>query len=93
MVNLQDTPGTSTAFPGFAASEVFAANTFGAANNMDTDTLDTEFMMSNEWEFNAMQTGTGLTPMADASWDAMLESVTMGWDAVGPSRENAAGAR
>jgi hypothetical protein len=76
-------------FPGFAASEAFAANTFGTTNNLniDGDAFQNGFMM-NEWEFDALATGTGLTPMADASWDSMLESVTMGWDSVGPARNN-----
>jgi hypothetical protein len=84
--------GGGTVFPGFTSSEAFAANTFGTTNNMDTDAFSSGFMMGNEWEYAALATGTGLTPMADASWDSMLESVTMGWDSrsVGPSRDNEA---
>jgi hypothetical protein len=84
-------PGSSTIFPGFTSSEGFAANTFGTTNTVDVnDPFNNGFMMGNEWEYAALATGTGLTPMADASWDSMLESVTMGWDSVGPSRENEA---
>jgi hypothetical protein len=81
---------SGTGFPGFTASEAFAASTLGTTNNMnmDNDALQSGFMMSNEWEYGALATGTGLTPMADVSWDAMLESVTMGWDSVGPTRNN-----
>jgi hypothetical protein len=80
----------ATVFPGFTSSEAFAASTFGTTNsmNMDNDAFQNGFMMSSEWEYAALATGTGLTPMADASWDSMLESVTMGWDSVGPTRDN-----
>lgn len=92
-VNMVETPGNATVFPGFANSEAFAANTFGSTNDMDTDAFNDGFLLRNEWEQSALNTGTGMTPMADASWDAMLESVTMGWDSVGPSRNNVPGAR
>jgi hypothetical protein len=55
---------------------------------MGNDSFHEGFYMNNEWEYTALNTGTGLTPMADASWDSMLESVTMGWNSAGPSREN-----
>ena len=81
--------GGATVFPGFTSSEAFAANSFGTTNNLDVnDSFHNGFMMSSEWDYAALATGTGLTPMADASWDSMLESVTLGWDSVGPTREN-----
>lgn len=41
------------------------------------------FLAGNEWEFTAMNAGTGLTPVADGTWDSLLESVAMGWDGLG----------
>lgn len=42
--------------------------------------LSENLVMSHEWDYAALNTETGLPAMTDASWDAMLESVTMGWD-------------
>ncbi|KAF1831864.1 binuclear zinc transcription factor [Decorospora gaudefroyi] len=84
-------PGTTSTFPGFATtSELLAGETFNTSTAMDNDAFHDGLMMGNEWEYAALNTGTGLTPMADVSWDSMLESVTMGWDSVGPSRDSEA---
>ncbi|KAG9186521.1 hypothetical protein G6011_09629 [Alternaria panax] len=87
--------GSSTGFPGIAASrETYPANNFGASGNTGNAAYNDGFAVGNEWEYAALNAGTGLTPMPDASWDSMLESITMGWDSVGPShdhRANAAG--
>jgi hypothetical protein len=81
--------GSGTAFPSFVAnSETFPANNFDAPVNIGNDAYTDGFVMGNEWEYAALNAGTGLTPMADASWDSMLESVTMGWDSGGTGREN-----
>ncbi|KAF1939549.1 binuclear zinc transcription factor [Clathrospora elynae] len=79
---------TATVFPDFSSSRDMYSNTFSTSGIMANEGFDRGFLVGNEWDFNAMNTGTGLTPMADASWDSMLESVTMGWDSAGPSRED-----
>jgi hypothetical protein len=91
MQNSDTVPGNVTIFPNIANSQAFAENTLNVTNNMDTGTFNGGFL--EEWEYNALQTGTGMTPMADESWDAMLESVTIGWDAFDSARNNVRGAR
>ncbi|KAI4686469.1 uncharacterized protein J4E84_005749 [Alternaria hordeiaustralica] len=82
-------PGSGSVFPDLAASGgTFPTNGFNLPRNMGNDAYTDGFVMGNEWEYAALNAGTGLTPMADASWDSMLESVTMGWDSVGPGHEN-----
>ncbi|KAB2101599.1 hypothetical protein AG0111_0g10293 [Alternaria gaisen] len=82
--------GSNTGFQGFVApSESFPANNFGASGNMGNTGYGDGFVMGNEWEYAALNAGTSLTPMADASWDSMLENITMGWDSVGPGHEHA----
>jgi hypothetical protein len=82
-------PGSGTVFPDLAANGgTFPTNGFNLPNNMGNEAYTDGFVMGNEWEYAALNAGTGLTPMADASWDSMLESVTMGWDSVGPGHEN-----
>ncbi|CAN9144024.1 unnamed protein product [Alternaria alternata] len=82
--------GSNTGFQGFVApSESFPANNFSASGNMGNTGYGDGFVMGNEWEYAALNAGTGLTPMADASWDSMLENITMGWDSVGPGHEHA----
>ncbi|KAI4641592.1 hypothetical protein J4E93_007689 [Alternaria ventricosa] len=82
-------PGSSTVFPDLAANGgTFPTNGFNLPGNMGNEAYTDGFVMGNEWEYAALNAGTGLTPMADASWDSMLESVTMGWDSVGPGHEN-----
>jgi hypothetical protein len=77
--------GSGTGFPGFVAtSETYSANNFGAPGNMGEERYNDAFVMGNEWEYAALNGGTGFTPMVDASWDSMLESVTMGWESLGP---------
>jgi hypothetical protein len=87
------TMGSGTGFPGFVAtSETYPANNFGTSGSMGNESYNDGFVMGNEWEYAALNAGTGLTPMADASWDSMLESVTMGWDSLSP-RTDARGMR
>lgn len=83
------------AFPGFPASTVTNANTqpvelfstaFSTTDNLPDETFNQGFLVGNDWEYGALNSGTGMTPMSDGGWDQMLESVTMGWDAVGPPR-------
>lgn len=84
------TSGTATAFPNFTSSSEMYTNTAGSIND---DSFQQNFMLGNEWEYNAMSTGSGLTPTADNSWDSMLESVTMGWDTLGPPLDHTPGGR
>jgi len=83
--------GAATGFADFAsANEPFVvsnSNSLGNAGNAGNDVYDDSFMMGNEWDYMGVNVGTGLTPMVDTSWDAALESVTMGWDSVGPLHE------
>ncbi len=87
---------SGASFPGFVdTSGAFPANSFDASGTVGNEAYTDGFVMGNEWEYAALNAGTGLMPMADASWDSMLESVTMGWDSVGPGHDhqpNAAGA-
>ncbi|CAO2650444.1 Nn.00g017360.m01.CDS01 [Neocucurbitaria sp. VM-36] len=81
--------GAATVFPGFSSSSEMYTNTFSTSGNMNDNGFQQEFLVGNEWEFTAMNAGTGMTPMADVSnWDSMLESVTMGWDTVGPPQSH-----
>jgi hypothetical protein len=81
--------GEATVFPGFntTTTDMFA-NSFATSGGMNEASYQQGFMMSNDWEFNALNSGTGLTPMADSTWDSMLESVTMGWDSAGPPHDH-----
>lgn len=52
---------------------------------MNGDSMGNGFLMTNDWDMSAMGTGnTGMTPMSDAHWNQMLESVDLGWDSMGP---------
>lgn len=76
---------TATSFQGFSPTssnrELFSAS-FSATGNVGDEVFDHGFLVGNEWEYNAMNTGTGMTPMSDGNWNQMLENVTMGWDTV-----------
>jgi hypothetical protein len=89
---LPNTPATTTtAFPGFSSStntsnggvDMFST-TFSTVGVAPDETFNHGFLMGNDWEYGALDTGTGMTPMSDGSWNQMLESVTMGWDTAGP---------
>lgn len=84
-LNRQAARGGSIAFPSFSPGastgpEMYS-NTFSTTGDMGDESFHQGFMVGNEWEFGAMNTGSGMTPMSDGSWNQMLESVTMGWDA------------
>jgi hypothetical protein len=57
------------------------STTFSTTGNTGDEAFNHGFLMGNEWEFG--QTGLTPPPMSDGSWNQMLESVTMGWDANG----------
>lgn len=80
--------GNATVFPGFdvSGSDLFR-NSYETSGNLNDASYNAGFMVGNEWEYNAMNTGTGMTPMADGTWDSMLESVTMGWDGSAPPHQ------
>jgi hypothetical protein len=71
---------TSSVLPLYSANHDLSMNSYpsDAINNGNFDN-------SYEWEFSAMNTGTGMTPMSEGSWNQMLDSVTMGWDVLGTS--------
>jgi hypothetical protein len=79
--------GTAATFTGFsgqtatsnAGVEMFS-NAFSTTGVPPDETFNHGFLMGNEWEYGALNAGTGMTPMSDGSWNQMLESVTMGWD-------------
>ncbi|KAL7771984.1 hypothetical protein CFE70_001937 [Pyrenophora teres f. teres 0-1] len=80
--------GAATGLAGFASNnETFVVNNSNSLGNMGNNAYDDSFMMGNGWDYTGLNVGTGLTPMMDTSWDAALESVTMGWDSVGPSQD------
>lgn len=93
-------PGVATAFPSFpgtgsaatastsaAGTEFFGnANAFSGTGGMGDENFNPGFLMGNEWEYGALNgQGSGMTPMSEGSWNQMLESVTLGWEGVGPS--------
>ena len=69
--------GGATVLP---KSVSFEAINFDSTSSMGDAGFNENLVMSNEWDYAALNTETGLPAMTDASWDAMLESVTMGWD-------------
>jgi len=80
--------GAATGIADFAsANEPFVVNNSSSLGNTGNDAYDDSFMMGNEWDYMGVNVGTGLTPMVNTSWDAALETVTMGWDSVGPVHE------
>ncbi|KAF2856322.1 C6 transcription factor-like protein Prf [Plenodomus tracheiphilus IPT5] len=80
--------GDATMFAGFdATTNDLFSNSFATSGGLNEAAFQQGFLVDNEWEFTAMNAGTGMTPMADGSWDSMLESVTMGWDGMGPLRD------
>lgn len=83
--------GNATVFPGFntTSSDMFT-NSFSTSGNMNEPAYHEGFLAGNEWEFTAMNAGTGMTPLADGTWDSMLESVTMGWDTSGLPHDGSA---
>ena len=84
----------NTAFPNFpqptantstnGGVEMFS-NVFSTTGNVSDEAFNQGFLMGNDWEYGALNAGTGMTPMSDGSWNQMLESVTMGWEGVGSS--------
>lgn len=80
--------GAATGFAGFASThEPFVVNNSNSLGNVGNEGFNDIFMMGNEWDLTGLNVGTGLTPLVDTSWDAALESVTMGWNSAGPSHE------
>jgi hypothetical protein len=54
------------------------STTFSTTGMPGDETFNHGFLMGNDWDYTQ---STGMTPMSDGSWNQMLESVTMGWDA------------
>ncbi|KAF2832987.1 binuclear zinc transcription factor [Ophiobolus disseminans] len=80
----------ATVFPSFPSPETTGpgGEMFGNAYSGPADeSFHNGFLMGNEWEYGALNAGTGMTPMSDGSWNQMLESVTMGWDNIGAQGE------
>tara|TARA_R110002003_G_scaffold28_19_gene1685 strand:+ start:2919 stop:3740 length:822 start_codon:yes stop_codon:yes gene_type:complete len=83
--------GGTAAFPGFSQSATSTStggadmfsNTFSNTGLPPDESFNQGFLMGNDWEYGALNAGTGMTPMSDGSWNQMLESVTMGWDGGG----------
>ncbi|KAF2202709.1 hypothetical protein GQ43DRAFT_368576 [Delitschia confertaspora ATCC 74209] len=54
------------------------------ASTSPNDPIPGNFMTGNEWDMSGgLGAGTGMAPMSEGSWNQMLESIHMGWDAVG----------
>jgi hypothetical protein len=79
----------STAFPSFSPNQTPGVEMFSTAFSttgiVPDETFNQGFLMGTDWEYGAMSTGTGMTPMSDGSWNTMLESVTMGWEGTTPA--------
>lgn len=60
------------------------SNTYSTSGVLGDEAFSQGFLMGNDWEYGAMNAGTGMTPMSDGGWSQMLESVSMGWDGAGP---------
>lgn len=82
------TMGSATVFQNFGSNSELFSNAFSTPGNMNEGIYSEGLMVGTEWEYSAMTTGTGMTPMADGTWDSMLESVTMGWDTLGPPQDH-----
>jgi hypothetical protein len=74
----------------YAGMDLFS-NTYSTSGAMGDETFSQGFLMGNDWEYGAMNAGTGMTPMSDGGWNQMLESVTMGWDSAGPPHPSPGG--
>lgn len=91
-------PATATAFPAFSPSATTAADLFtnptystNAAGLVGDDAFNQGFLMGNDWEYGALNSGTGMTPMSEGGWNQMLESVTMNWDGQSQTQEQRTG--
>ncbi|KAF2030137.1 hypothetical protein EK21DRAFT_100705 [Setomelanomma holmii] len=88
--DLSATGGTA-AFPSYNQAATSASTggvemfstAFSSTGLPPDETFNQGFLMGNDWEYGALNAGTGMTPMSDGSWNQMLESVTMGWDGGG----------
>lgn len=68
---------------------MFSAALYGNQGaSVNGDSLSGGFMMGNDWDMSAMN--TGMTPMSEGSWNQMLESINLGWDSMGPPHGNPA---
>jgi hypothetical protein len=75
----QQNPSTSAGvFEGFGGSGDMPMSAYTAA-----DAIEGTYDNSYDWEFSAMGTGSGMTPMSEGTWNQMVENVTMGWDMTG----------
>ena len=84
-------PNGSTDFLGFVSTnEAFSMNNFDTSGDMGSTGYNDGLIMGNEWDYAALNAGSGLPAMADASWDSMLESVTTGWESVSQVHDNQA---
>lgn len=84
-------PNGSTVFSGFVSTnEAFSMNNFDTSGDMGSTGYNDGLIMGNEWDYAALNAGSGLSAMADASWESMLESVTTGWESVSQVHDNQA---
>jgi hypothetical protein len=68
----------SGGFGGFGGSGDMPMSAYTAA-----DAIEGTYDNSYDWEFSAMGSGSGMTPMSEGSWNQLVENVTMGWDVTG----------
>jgi hypothetical protein len=74
---------TNANFYTTGSDDMFNANMYNNPG-IDTDSIANSYMLGNEWELGSMGVTTGMTPMSDGGWNQMLDSINLGWDAVGP---------
>jgi hypothetical protein len=83
------TPATSipTSSPSLHGGVEMFSNVYSTTGLPAEETFNQGFLMGSDWEYAAMNAGTGMTPMSDGNWNSMLESVTMGWDGLPAGQE------
>lgn len=78
---------TITAITEPSFEDMFAGNMYShPGSSTDGNSMGNGFIMTQDWDLSAMGTGAELPPMSEGSWNQMLESINLGWDAVGPPR-------
>ena len=64
--------------------DMFAASMYSHPGTSTGDSMSNGFMMAQDWDMSALGTEAELPPMSEGSWNQMLASINLGWDAVGP---------
>lgn len=85
----------ATMFSGFNPTtndNLFATNSFSAPVGLDgAAAYHSGFLVGDQWEFAALNAGSGMAGGADGMWGSMLEGVAMEWDGMGPLPDGGGG--